>query len=124
MSSRAGLRFVPQLKELRFLFCQNGAQSAGVRYPRLQYPHSEWSFANPELLCNNSSFLARGYPAMKKNNPDTPILIREASGYEPRVFARFGELPIETCSVLSIKTIWLICFSEFGKEKHETLAGM
>ena len=29
---------------------------------------------------------------MKKNNPYVPILIREASGTEPRVFARYGEL--------------------------------
>ena len=28
---------------------------------------------------------------MKKNNPHTPILIREAKGIQPRVFARYGE---------------------------------
>ena len=27
---------------------------------------------------------------MKKNNPHTPIMLREALGYEPRVFARYG----------------------------------
>lgn len=27
---------------------------------------------------------------MKKANPHTPILIREASGVEPKIFARFG----------------------------------
>ena len=32
----------------------------------------------------------RSYPTMKKNNPHTPIMIREASGTEPRVFARYG----------------------------------
>jgi NADH dehydrogenase (ubiquinone) 1 alpha subcomplex subunit 2 len=29
---------------------------------------------------------------MKKHNPSTPILIREASDVEPRVFARYGML--------------------------------
>lgn len=27
---------------------------------------------------------------MKKHNPHTPIMIREASGTEPTVYARFG----------------------------------
>jgi NADH dehydrogenase (ubiquinone) 1 alpha subcomplex subunit 2 len=36
------------------------------------------------------SFLNRAYPTMKKNNPYVPILIREASGTQPTVFARYG----------------------------------
>ena len=36
------------------------------------------------------SFLQRSYPTMKKHNPHTPIMIREASGTEPTVYARFG----------------------------------
>jgi len=39
---------------------------------------------------------------MKKNNPHTPILIREAMGTEPKVFTRY----------------------EYGKERHESLAGL
>ncbi len=31
------------------------------------------------------------YPALKKANPDLPILIREAKGASARLFARFGE---------------------------------
>jgi hypothetical protein len=27
---------------------------------------------------------------MKKHNPHTPIMLREASGTEPKVYARFG----------------------------------
>jgi NADH dehydrogenase (ubiquinone) 1 alpha subcomplex subunit 2 len=38
----------------------------------------------------NRNFLNRSYPTMKKHNPYTPIMIREASGIEPRVYARFG----------------------------------
>jgi NADH dehydrogenase (ubiquinone) 1 alpha subcomplex subunit 2 len=36
------------------------------------------------------NFLLRSYPTMKKHNPHTPIMIREASGTEPTVYARFG----------------------------------
>lgn len=39
---------------------------------------------------------------MKHHNPNTPILIREASGVEPKVWVRYG----------------------FGKEKSESLAGL
>lgn len=31
----------------------------------------------------------RAYPTMKKNNPTTPILIREAAGTIPKVYARY-----------------------------------
>jgi len=27
---------------------------------------------------------------MKKHNPHTPIMLREASGIEPKVYARYG----------------------------------
>ncbi|KAF2829669.1 NADH dehydrogenase, alpha subcomplex, subunit 2 [Ophiobolus disseminans] len=67
------------LKELRFLFCQTSEHSAATR-----------------------NFLSRSYPTMKKHNPDTPIMIREASGTEPTVYARF----------------------DFGKEKKLPLKGL
>jgi NADH dehydrogenase (ubiquinone) 1 alpha subcomplex subunit 2 len=38
------------------------------------------------------SFLTRAYPVMKKNNPSIPIMLREAQGTEPKVYARYGEL--------------------------------
>ncbi|KAJ5919160.1 NADH-ubiquinone oxidoreductase 10.5 kDa subunit [Penicillium verhagenii] len=69
--------FTKSLKELRFLFCQTSEQSAATR-----------------------SFLNRAYPTMKKHNPHTPILMREASGSVPRVFARY-ELGKETQEALS-----------------------
>ncbi|CAK7272585.1 hypothetical protein SEPCBS119000_005204 [Sporothrix epigloea] len=58
--------FTKTLKEVRFLFCQTGEPSAATR-----------------------SFLTRAYPTMKKNNPNTPILLREAQGTLPKVFARY-----------------------------------
>ncbi|PMD27884.1 NADH dehydrogenase, alpha subcomplex, subunit 2 [Hyaloscypha hepaticicola] len=71
--------FSQTLKEVRFLFCQTGEHSGPTR-----------------------SFLARAYPTMKKNNPHTPIMLREAAGTQPRVYARY----------------------EFGQEKSESLAGL
>lgn len=35
---------------------------------------------------------------MKKNNPHTPIMLREALGTEPKVFARYGMF----CFLLSL----------------------
>ncbi|EPS28518.1 NADH-ubiquinone oxidoreductase 10.5 kDa subunit [Penicillium oxalicum] len=69
--------FSKGLKELRFLFCQSSEQSAATR-----------------------AFINRAYPTMKKHNPHTPIMIREAAGTEPRVFARYA-LGKETQEALS-----------------------
>ncbi|KAL1928653.1 hypothetical protein VTP01DRAFT_2439 [Rhizomucor pusillus] len=56
------------LKELRVHFCQTSPASNGLR-----------------------EFVAQNYTAIKKANPELPILIREASGAEARVFARFDK---------------------------------
>ncbi|KAF2639376.1 NADH dehydrogenase, alpha subcomplex, subunit 2 [Massarina eburnea CBS 473.64] len=71
--------FSTGLKELRFLFCQTSEHSAATR-----------------------NFLTKSYPTMKKHNPHTPIMIREANGIEPKVYARF----------------------DFGKEKMLSLKGL
>ncbi|KAI0019056.1 thioredoxin-like protein [Xylariomycetidae sp. FL0641] len=71
--------FTTALKEVRFLFCQTGEASAATR-----------------------SFITRAYPTMKKNNPHTPIMIREAAGTLPKIYARY----------------------DFGKEKSQSLEGM
>ncbi|KAK3330548.1 thioredoxin-like protein [Apodospora peruviana] len=71
--------FTKTLKEVRFLFCQTAEHSAATR-----------------------SFLTRAYPIMKKNNPTTPIMLREAAGTVPKVYARY----------------------EYGQEKSQTLEGL
>ncbi|KAL2210241.1 NADH dehydrogenase, alpha subcomplex, subunit 2 [Sarocladium strictum] len=71
--------FTKSLREVRFLFCQTSEHSAAVR-----------------------SFLTRAYPTMKKNNPQTPIMIREAAGTLPKIYARY----------------------EFGNEKAQSLEGL
>ncbi|KAI1436963.1 thioredoxin-like protein [Xylaria sp. CBS 124048] len=70
--------FAKTLKEVRFLFCQSETSAA------------------------TRTFLTRAYPTMKKNNPHIPILMREAAGTIPRVYARY----------------------EFGAEKSQSLAGL
>lgn len=42
------------------------------------------------LLTLSRTFLTRAYPTMKKNNPNTPILLREAQGTLPKIYARYG----------------------------------
>ncbi|CAI2298468.1 unnamed protein product [Caenorhabditis sp. 36 PRJEB53466] len=54
------------LREIRIHVCQKSPASAGVR-----------------------AFIENDYVAIKKANPQFPILIREASGIVPRVFARY-----------------------------------
>ncbi|KAI1077509.1 thioredoxin-like protein [Whalleya microplaca] len=71
--------FTQSLKEVRFLFCHTGEASAATR-----------------------TFLTRAYPTMKKNNPYTPILMREAAGTLPKIYARY----------------------DFGKEKSQSLEGL
>lgn len=48
------------------------------------------------------AFLTRTYPTMKKHNPTIPIMLREAQGTLPKVYARY----------------------DFGKEKSQSLEGM
>ncbi|KAK3939424.1 thioredoxin-like protein [Diplogelasinospora grovesii] len=71
--------FTKTLREVRFLFCQTSEHSAATR-----------------------SFLTRAYPIMKKNNPATPIMLRDAAGTLPKVYARY----------------------EHGQEKSESLEGL
>ncbi|RDW72550.1 L51/S25/CI-B8 domain-containing protein [Aspergillus mulundensis] len=76
--------FTKGLKELRFLLCQTSEQSAATRL-----------------------FINRAYPTMKKHNPHTPILIREAAGTLPRVYARYalGKETVESLKGLSDQQI-------------------
>lgn len=58
---------------------------------------------------------------MKKNNPNVPILIREASGTIPKVFTRYGMMD-EGCLLVT----WRANMNglEFGKELSQTLDGL
>ncbi|KIJ36678.1 hypothetical protein M422DRAFT_179021, partial [Sphaerobolus stellatus SS14] len=56
----------PAIRELRIFLSQTGQASAGTR-----------------------QFIKDTYPVLKQNNPDLPVLIREAQGTPSRIFARF-----------------------------------
>ncbi|KFA62314.1 hypothetical protein S40285_06546 [Stachybotrys chlorohalonatus IBT 40285] len=87
--------FSKGLREVRFLFCQTSEHSTAVRYVcHLASAHllMRKSLMQPPPLAR--TFLNRAYPTMKKNNPQIPILIREASGTVPKVYARY-ELGVE-----------------------------
>ena len=47
------------------------------------------------------AFLTKSYPTMKKHNPSIPIMLREAQGTSPKVYARY----------------------DFGQEKSQSLEG-
>merc|ERR1711912_210383 len=66
MAAAKALRFGSHLKELRIHLCQKSAASKGVR-----------------------DFIETEYVPLKKNNPRFPILIRECSGVQPKVYARY-----------------------------------
>ncbi|RMD42922.1 hypothetical protein DV735_g2175, partial [Chaetothyriales sp. CBS 134920] len=71
--------FTSGLREVRFHLCHSSPASEAAR-----------------------SFLKRSYPTMKKHNPEIPILIREATGVAPRVWARY----------------------QLGREKSQDLSGL
>ena len=56
---------------------------------------------------------------MKKNNPNTPILIREATGVAPKVWARYGMVDERATMMIAADMS-----TALGKEKFEELSGM
>ncbi|KPI37707.1 NADH-ubiquinone oxido 10.5 kDa subunit [Cyphellophora attinorum] len=60
--------FGSTLREVRFHLCSSSQASDAAR-----------------------TFIKRAYPTMKKHNPETPILIREATGVAPKVWARYAK---------------------------------
>uniref|UniRef100_A0A9L0RCU9 NADH dehydrogenase [ubiquinone] 1 alpha subcomplex subunit 2 n=2 Tax=Equus caballus TaxID=9796 RepID=A0A9L0RCU9_HORSE len=62
-----GLRANLGLREIRIHLCQRSPGSQGVR-----------------------DFIEKRYVELKKANPDLPILIRECSDVQPKLWARYG----------------------------------
>lgn len=65
----------------------------------------------------------RAYPTMKKHNPHTPIMMREAAGTEPQVFARYGTTiatSIEVNGWSNVTNVLELCVqtSERRSKKH------
>jgi hypothetical protein len=94
--------FANGLKELRFHLCQTSDHSAAARYVATTSASTD----NNAHLCS-SQFLLRTYPTMKKHNPHTPIMIREALDVQPKVWARYGQYPSWGCMAIHPLTIAL-----------------
>ncbi|XP_012284815.1 NADH dehydrogenase [ubiquinone] 1 alpha subcomplex subunit 2 [Orussus abietinus] len=73
----ASVKFGAHLKELRILLCQTSKSSQGVR-----------------------DFVQQHYVPLKKCNPRFPVLIRECSLIEPKLYARY-DYGKERCVSLS-----------------------
>ncbi|XP_043284045.1 NADH dehydrogenase [ubiquinone] 1 alpha subcomplex subunit 2 [Venturia canescens] len=73
----AAIKFGSHIKELRILLCQTSKSSQGVR-----------------------DFVEQQYVPLKLNNPKFPVLIRECSAIEPKLYARY-EFGKETCVPLA-----------------------
>ncbi|XP_004686591.2 PREDICTED: NADH dehydrogenase [ubiquinone] 1 alpha subcomplex subunit 2 [Condylura cristata] len=67
MAAAAGSRGVRALREIRIHLCQRSPSSQGVR-----------------------DFIEKRYVELKKANPDLPILIRECSDVQPKLWARYA----------------------------------
>lgn len=76
MSVQILKKVLPSLKEIRIHLCPKATTSDGVR-----------------------QFVNKYYLGIKQNNPNLPILVRECTGIEPRVWFRF-EYGNETSSSL------------------------
>ena len=51
---------------------------------------------------------------MKKNNPHVPIMMREALGIEPRVYARYGMNHVRKCPLVLLSGSFRIWQGEVG----------
>ncbi|OVA08143.1 Ribosomal protein/NADH dehydrogenase domain [Macleaya cordata] len=80
------------LKELRLLFCQSSPASAQTR-----------------------EFVQRNYKDLKTLNPKLPILIRECSGVEPQLWARYADE--ESCFILKPLVKNELVEEDSGKEE-------
>lgn len=93
------------LRELRIHLCQRSASSRGVRSAQgwagpgrargsspgaTRHPRADpqGPAAPPSL---RREFIEKHYVTLKKANPNFPILIRECSGIQPKLWARYGK---------------------------------
>jgi len=90
----------------------------------------------PNCLCLRD-FIYSAYTDLKKLNPDLPILVRERSGTEAMVWARYGEnallycflpppppLPFSPLVAPGTVRRCFLCVQDFGVEKSICVDGM
>jgi NADH dehydrogenase (ubiquinone) 1 alpha subcomplex subunit 2 len=61
---------------------------------------------------------------MKKNNPTIPILVREAQGTIPKVYARYGTTLLRTRKIGVGNLKLMAATTDFGTEKSQSLEGL
>ena len=107
----------PAVRELRFLCCQSGSGSTGIRRVKT---FTLVDHHNLIMHIGDRQFIQSTYPSLKKSNPDLPILIREANGTPARAFARFGvsQLYPHNCVLTDVS---INVTTEYGVEKHVEL---
>lgn len=93
-SSRGEIRTVLRINQRRG--GMEGRVCSSIESQRRAGPSPSKIIVNP---ADRSQFIATSYPAIKEARPDLKVLIREASGIEPRAFARFGESCLRVCDV-------------------------
>ncbi|XP_048399661.1 NADH dehydrogenase [ubiquinone] 1 alpha subcomplex subunit 2 isoform X1 [Stegostoma tigrinum] len=76
-----GSKLSQNLRELRIHLCQSSAASKGTR-----------------------DFIEQHYVALKKANPEFPILIRECAGVQSKMWARYG---FESGSLEHYLDLWI-----------------
>lgn len=74
------------------------------------------------LVLDCRDFVSSGYAQLKRENPKLPILVRECSGVQPRLWVRYGKRD-ETQIRVTENFVYFYFFvlSEMGKEKSVTL---
>lgn len=93
------------LKELRILFSPSSPSSSSTRFSLFDI-HSNFGIAIFIVsimfsfsfvfvqISYGRAFIENNYKDLKTKNPKLPILIREATGIEPQLWARYGNLLI------------------------------
>lgn len=61
---------------------------------------------------------------MKKNNPTIPILVREAQGTIPKVYARYGTTLLRIRKIGVGNSKLMAATIDFGTEKSQSLEGL
>ena len=88
------------LASVPFLPDERGIRRSQVRFLRLfvnertyRPPSMTWKTGEMKDMAADEfdrQFLQKSYPVMKKHNPTTPLLVREAFGVPPKIWARYG----------------------------------
>lgn len=99
LSMLRNIKFGPQVKELRVHLCQTGAESQGARFVTVITAFSVTSSVlfTYFFYLYFREFVQKFYVNLKKDNPKLPILIRECSGVQPRLWTRMGKLLSSQC---------------------------